>query len=570
MSDLDVRTLEANFDVWRQERGDGLSISKAFERYVAEQVLRDFDVSDEEIGSGELGGSDDGGVDGIYLFMNGVLVTDETEPPAGTSTVELHLIQAKFETGFKESTIEKLEAFARDLLAYNKAIEDLKYLNSASRDAIRNFRDKYDVVMGRPHKLTIKFHYASKAVKSPGPKDKVALRASNLTTFVRSQLTAADVEFVPWSSRELLSAARSLPKKETVIPITNHFSADDGSTVCLIKLKDFAEKLLTDEHGNLQTRFLEPNVRDYAGRTNPVNEQIRATLEDKSPTEEFWWLNNGITILAENCPVMGNKISIRNPEIVNGLQTSHEIFSWYAERRGTEDKRNVLVRILLPTDERSRTRIVKATNSQTKVDDLSLMSTDRIQEDIEDKLKLYGLFYDRKKGEYRRLKKPVAKILGMVDVARCVIAIALQKPDQARGRPRTFVTKNPKAVFDPEASRDMYATCVLLDRGVYKYLLAQDLTSDQKRDIRFYVDMLAASALAKKANPTSSDLARLIDTCVKPLDENVLDDSCRLALETYQTLGGYDAVAKGSEMTDALVTKMGQHYGDSERTTKVG
>jgi hypothetical protein len=42
--------------------------------------------------------------------------------------------------------------------------------------------------------------------------------------------------------------------------------------------------------------MLEPNVRDYQGANNPVNREIRQTLQSPD-NKEFWWLNNGITYL---------------------------------------------------------------------------------------------------------------------------------------------------------------------------------------------------------------------------------------------------------------------------------
>ena len=65
----------------------------------------------------------------------------------------------------------------------------------------------------------------------------------------------------------------------------------------------------------MQTKFLESNVRDYNGLKNPVNEQIRTTLQSPGTNEEFWWLNNGITILADECPVDGHKAKIKNPKL---------------------------------------------------------------------------------------------------------------------------------------------------------------------------------------------------------------------------------------------------------------
>ena len=328
MSLHEVKLFEANFNVWKTDRGVGLTESKAFERYVIEQVLKDFDLSNDAIESGDCGAQDDSGVDAVYLFMNNTHIALETPPIVPAGPIELHLIQAKYEKGFGETAVQKLESFAKDLLSYDKPVDDLRYLNSNARDAIRNFREKYnDEVMGNPHTLTVIFHYACKAPDEPGPKDKVTQRANNLIKYVKNILSSAEVRFIPWTAKRLLKTARMVPETDVVVAVSESFATEDGSTVCLINLKDYAEKLLTNADGGLQTRFLEPNVRDYNGKSNPVNKQIRTTLDDMAANQEdFWWLNNGITILADKCPVNGHKMTITNPEVVNGLQTSHEIF----------------------------------------------------------------------------------------------------------------------------------------------------------------------------------------------------------------------------------------------------
>ncbi|MGA3350146.1 MAG: hypothetical protein ABSC33_14065, partial [Candidatus Sulfotelmatobacter sp.] len=156
MSAHEVKLFEANFKVWKHDFGVGLTDSKAFERYVTEQVLKDFDLSNDAIESGDLGAEDDGGVDAVHLFMNNTHIALETPPVIPAGPIELHLIQAKYEKGFGETPVQKLESFAKDLLSYDKPVDSLKYLNSKARDAIRNFREKYnDEVMGNPHTLTV-------------------------------------------------------------------------------------------------------------------------------------------------------------------------------------------------------------------------------------------------------------------------------------------------------------------------------------------------------------------------------------------------------------------------------
>lgn len=354
MSELDKKALDANFAVWKEARAPGLPEDKAFERYCVEQVLKDADLADEDIDFGDFGGGDDGGIDAMYLFMNTAVITDESDLPDPTTLVELVLIQATREGTFSEDRIEKMHTFARDLLNYSTPVSKITYLNAKAREAIAHFRDKYDKVLGSPHTLKISFHYASKSVTPPNPK--IEKRIENLKAFVKSRLSAANVSVTLWDSVLLLDTARTIPSQEEVIPINGHMATSDGSVVCLVGLNDFAA-FLTDAHGHIKTRMLEPNVRDYQGKRNPINAQIRATLNDKSSKEEFWWLNNGITILATKCSISGNKLTVTTPEIVNGLQTSHEVFSVFGGSPWV-DKRNVLVRIILPTEEQSRNQII--------------------------------------------------------------------------------------------------------------------------------------------------------------------------------------------------------------------
>ena len=140
MSEMDVKALNANFKIWIEERAVGLKPSKAFERYVFEQVLKDHDPADEDLDLGDLGEGGDGGIDGMYLYMGGQLIGEETPAPQAASDVELHVIQAKFENGFKETTVEKMEAFARDqnIDIFGVSPKTVRKQRHAAYDRIRN------------------------------------------------------------------------------------------------------------------------------------------------------------------------------------------------------------------------------------------------------------------------------------------------------------------------------------------------------------------------------------------------------------------------------------------------
>src|SRR5690606_5720023 len=129
-------------------------------------------------------------------------------------------------------------------------------------------------------------------------------------------------------------------------------------------------------------------------------------------------------------------LTVDDPQIVNGLQTSRVIFDTL--KKGTEDNRTVLIRIIETTDQKTQDRIIKATNSQNRMQPASLRMTDQIHRDIEQIFHSDGLFYDRRKGFYKDQGKPIKKIISANAVAQAVISIILQRPDDARARPGDY------------------------------------------------------------------------------------------------------------------------------------
>ncbi len=551
MSQLEIRGLENSFNGWRADRAPEMTVSDAFERYSVELILKDADLSDEEISSGLVGGGGDGGIDGIYFFLNNQLMLDETDVPRQVTSAHLWIIQAKFENGFGETPIQKMQQFSDDLLTFSKPPEYFRYYNRNIKDAIGRFREKYEAVIGQPHTFTISFVYTCKSDQKPAPQ--VELRVNNLKESITKHMSSAGCDFQFWGAQKLTEAFRSPPNRTLLLDITQQMMADDGSVVCLARLDKFAQ-FLTDERGNMRQYLLEPNVRDYQGIKNPVNIDIRHSLGEKD-VKEFWWLNNGITILADECSVGAGKVKILAPELVNGLQTSHEVFNFFRDNRNN-DERTILIRVILPPNDSARRKIIKATNNQTQVSALSLRATEDIHFDIEELFKLYDIYYDRRKGEYRRLNKAVSRIISIKEVAQAVIAIVLQKPDDARARPMSLLGNNEGygSIFDVNAPRDLFLVRVLLDRQVEKYLAGRaDLTKDVRNDVRYHMDTWLALTLAKKREPTKTEIAALAPFVKSQIPATVLDECFARVIDIYEKCGENANASKGSDMKNAVL-----------------
>ncbi len=196
----------------------------------------------------------------------------------------------------------------------------------------------------------------------------------------------------------------------------------------LVRLSDYF-RFVSDEDGKLRRYLFESNVRDFMG-LNRVNEDIRSTLENKE-SPDFWWLNNGVTILATSASITGKSIQAAEIQIVNGLQTTESIYRYLSSCESAADDRCLLVKVIVTKDEAVRDAIIRATNNQTDVELASLHATDKIQRDIEDALSRSGLFYERRKNYYANLGHTPAEIVTPLYAAAGYIALILKKPERA-------------------------------------------------------------------------------------------------------------------------------------------
>ena len=560
MSDLDKKALDANFQGWKQERAADEDEGTAFEWYTIEQVLKDSDLSDDDIDFGFIGGPDDGGVDGMYFFVDRKLFQLDDPLPTNSQDAELVLIQSKRSGGFSENVVDRIHSFLRDTLEWDTPVDDLVHLNSAARDCIESFRDTFDGILQYAPRVRVTVYYVTGAESEPNAK--VTAKFDALIKYVQSRISHAQVDVKVWDCKALLTEVRRTPQQAFRVPTVEMFATDDErAVVCLVRVTDLAA-FLGDDTGSQRRSLLESNVRAYQGNVQ-VNNDIRETLESGERERDFWWFNNGITVVADSYHFAGRTLIMERPQIVNGLQTCHEVFEYATRVKPSNDTRAVLLRVVIPPDETTRNNIIKATNFQTAIPPISLKAMDQLHFDIEDRLKLYGLYYERRKGEYREQRKPRADIVSMRGLGKAVIAILLQRPNDARARPGTILNKDDhyELIFNDKFDRELYATCIRIDRRVEGYLKSESsLDRSVRADLRYYVDLIVACALAEKSNPSAQEVAALGEELPGSLTTEVIVDALGEVRPIYKDLGGTDKVSKGPELVLKLRARISDRW----------
>lgn len=552
MSINDKKILDKILEEKQKEIAPGSESSDFFELYTAEQILKDYDLSYQEIESGIVGNSGDGGIDSAYVFLNGELVQEDTEDfSQWKKNIELEfvLIQSKTSSGFSEDAILKFNRTLGELLNLEHDLEDYKnaYNNNLLK-IIERFRLANDKLASRFPSINISIYYITKAIDVD---PNVARQTEIITQTVSSLFSNAKTNFRFIGAPDLLRIARKQPITSHILTIAeNPMSSRGEEYICLVRLKDYYQ-FITDENGKIKRHIFESNVRDYQGST-AVNQEIQETLEEEDSKEEFWWLNNGVTVLASKATAQGGKaIIVEDPEIVNGLQSSTEIYNFFQKYPDKEDSRTVLLRVIVPQSVASRDKIIKATNSQTKIPPVSLRATDKIHRDIEEYLKPYGFFYDRRKNHYKNEGKPVSQIISLSYLAQSLMAMVLQRPDTARARPSTLLKRDEEyeRIFNVKHPIQLYLVITQLMKRVESFLKEQDLETKHRTNIRFYVAFSTVVHIVEKITPAIKQISEIK---VEDIPNEKIQTSYILVKALFDNLGASDQIAKGTELLEKL------------------
>ncbi|WP_345982689.1 AIPR family protein [Streptomyces sp. DSS69] len=434
------------FEAWKTGNLPSVEGSTAFEVFASELALRPFGLGLEDIEAGIVGGGQDGAIDAVYVFFDDTLMDEDSEVISTSSrptdfgqdrNLELWVVQAKRTPSFSEEAIDKLENTMRRVLDLSQSLEDLSILyNSTLLVRFGLFRDAWEKLITRRPRISVNVVYAApgdtRGINPQLEAKLVALKQVILSSVPDAQRVSVDL----LGDKELL--ARYNERPPYTLAMNYQESATSGrSHVALVKLRDYYN-LIVDENGRLRRHLFEWNVRDYQGNVS-VNQEIRSSLTSEGGPE-FWWLNNGVTLVCSEATSTAKTYSLSNIQIVNGLQTSHEIFE---ALRGLEnaasEERMLLVRIIVTEDAVTRDLVIRATNRQTAITDASLRATDEVQRNIENYFLTQGWYYDRRKGYYKNDGKDPSKIVSIQFVGASVTAMGLARPDKSRGKPSSLL-----------------------------------------------------------------------------------------------------------------------------------
>jgi hypothetical protein len=236
-------------------------------------------------------------------------------------------------------------------------------------------------------------------------------------------------------------------------------------------------------------RIFQQDVRLFLGkRSRSINAQILATAMSDAQSRNFWYFNNGVTLVCKRIveATSGTVVNLESPQIINGAQTTYALYD--AHKNGQlKDNVQVLLRVIETDDRPLIEKVTLYTNSQNAIKLRDLCSNDPIQIEIQNMLLgTYRYFYERKRGEFQssyptpEAQKNLlgsgwsAKLISNENAAQAYLAMFLGKPSEAKAEKARIFIKDGGFYDDIFCTKDSSTTAekLLLAWRLLKYVEA--------------------------------------------------------------------------------------------------
>lgn len=199
---------------------------------------------------------------------------------------------------------------------------------------------------------------------------------------------------------------------------------------------NISSKSLTKIYNKYKDKGLfDLNIRKYI-RNKLVDDSITDTIRNNS--ENFWFLNNGLTIACDEFSLDGDNIRLYDFSIVNGGQTTNLIGKSNTEKEFFIPCK--IVRNLDGNDENFFSKIAEATNSQKPIQSKDLKSNSPEMRRLKALLKDYKIDLEIKRGD-KKLPSSYTKIKND-ELAQIILSFVNQKPGTSRSSKNSLFSNN--------------------------------------------------------------------------------------------------------------------------------
>lgn len=363
------------------------NISQAFGHFILKML---FGLTDEEALNCCTDGSDDNGIDAIYV----------------ESDKKVHFFQFKFPSkanninkGVSDEEVLKLCNGVQSFVSTDEIFNKVSW-----NDLLKDKRQEFLEADICDLKLWI-VRYSNQDLSNSSD----VIINNYMDKYYRE--TGNSIEFEKILAMECMNLYESrakniwpdfvLPYSKTLTPFTDEKASISSAYVSL--------KSIYDTFYSIQDTVFEGNVR-FLSPNSKINDGIRETI--LTSPENFHLLNNGITIVCKGCSDINAKsyFNVKCGSIINGAQTVgtiiNTLFSLTEEQRKQYDKSFVFVKIISFSNDNSLINdMVYTLNTQNQMKNSYTIANDIIVKKLQEKInKETEYFLEIKNNEFNYYK----------------------------------------------------------------------------------------------------------------------------------------------------------------------
>jgi len=426
---------------------------------------------------------------------------------------QYHILQVK---NTKLSAVEIKSCFDKMKRTVDLFYNDRKKVNKNLREIISNTNFDED------NENIIKYYvvHVGDIISINGQKDdEIIINIDELKTLydgIKSK-SVPSFEIAINSKSELLKYENKKSKKKSII--------------CSLSASILAPLVKKYDNTELGRNILfGQNLREALRKGSKTYDGIKKTIIDEP--HNFWYYNNGITIIAKELIIEDKKITLKEFSIINGAQTTSSFLQYLNEieidypkkdRSKFSNKINevfILARIVeTMDDDQFKNKITLYNNTQNPISTRDMVSNNPEQIQLQKKLLNSdpNIYIDIRRGALRPKGIQVEKhrVVTNTELAQFIYSSVLQKPFIAKDKKNTIFNKdkNSKLIneyYDGIFEINTGAAFKLSVNEIDEILFAKELHKKAKQYIsNYYNDELASinDRLKKEKDPdTISEL----------------------------------------------------------------
>ena len=545
-----------------QEIQDTSDESRLFELFSCYCVLsreysESFDLTDVI-----TGGGGDGGIDGVAIIANNVLLhsseefDDLIEQTHFISDLKFVFVQAKTTSSFSGGEIATFGFGVQDLFKEQPGLVQNAEIREKS-DIISHILNNMVCVRNKPK--CIMYYVTTGKWRND---QNVVSRIEGVRSDLAADNLFSEIVFIPVDSDYLQKLYKAtIDRIQVEIDFPDRITLPEMEKINeaylgILPAKQFLS-LVSNEDGVIKS-ILYDNIRDFQGE-NEVNREIADTLRS-SDADKFIVLNNGITIICKELRnLVRNRFLLGDYQIVNGCQTSHVLYNC---RNLITDSVFVSVKIISTSDEDTVNRIVKATNRQTEVTNEQLMALNDFHKKLEAYYSTYSgsqrLYYERRSKQYSNTSEiEKVRIITIPTQIKSFASMFLDKPHLA-SRYYGQLVKDSEGIFSSDHLPIAYYISAY---SLYKieYLIRNKQIDQSFNRYRFHILMLLKYLVlngAPQPQLNSNKMESLCHSIQEILNNNetqteYINRACRIIASQVPDLSE-SASAKTLSITDKL------------------